>query len=318
VPNAHETIQLKPKKRGRPKEITDEILFPRRDTLLGIFEYHWAEVAWEMQRAETLKSIRQALQPIPNPRRGEFDLFLWERTQEATFKEFRALRKARNGLGIEFRKALTEEREAKEALNNVLGALQDRLSDAGTERLLHSYQRRFSGAKRNLDNLQTRIDAAENNLRGQGAFIAQSELLNFIDSQRYSLCPMSFANAMAGLPFIAWRQSTQRCKKREANHAFLCIYELFLEVERALAGPPQTAKLAIEQVKAHLIKSKRRSMDATQTLREEWHYLQVGIETAYSRKPPKDSMPYQVFAEYRRRSSSRSQLDQVMEKEERL
>jgi hypothetical protein len=316
--NASDAIQLKPKERGRPEEITDEILFPRRDTLLGIFEYHWAEVAWELQRAGTPESIRQAFQPISNPQRDELDFFLRETTQEATFKEFRAMRRVKSGLGIEFRKALTEEREAQEALNNVLGALQDRLSNAGTERLLHIYQRRYSQAKKHLDYLHTRIDAEENNLREQGAFLAQSELLNFIDSQRYSLCPMSFANAMAGLPFITWRRSTARCKKQEENHPFLNIYELFLEVERALAGPPQKAKLAIEQVKAHLIKSKRQSNQATQTLREEWYYLRVAIETAYSQEPPRGAIPFQVFTEYLRRSSRRSQLDQVLAKEERL
>jgi hypothetical protein len=123
---------------------------------------------------------------------------------------------------------------------------------------------------------------------------------------------------MAGLPFITWRRSAERCKKRNANHPFLNIYELFLEVERALAGPPQTAKLAIEQVKAHLIKSKRQSNHATQTLREEWYYLRVAVEASYSRRPPKDAIPYRVFAEYLRRSFCHSQLDQVMAKEEHL
>ena len=159
-------------KRGSPFQIGDEILFQRRDALLGILEFHWAEIAWELRRAESLKSIRQALQPVPNPRRGDLDLFLWEPTQKAVSKKFRELRKAKSGLGIEFRKALAEEQEAKEALDNVLDALQDRLSGADTERLLHSYQRRCSVARNRIDDLRTRIDAAGNRLREQGAFIA--------------------------------------------------------------------------------------------------------------------------------------------------
>jgi hypothetical protein len=293
-------------------------LFHRRDTLLGTFEFHWAEIAWELQRAETLKSIRQALQPIPEPRRYEFEPFLYEPTKKATFKELREQRRAKDGLGIEFRKALPEEQEAKRALDNLLGALKERVPDAQMKRLLERYQRRNSAAKERVADLRIRSDAAENSLREQGAYIAQSELVDFIGSQRYTLSPLSFANAMAGLPFIRWRQSASRCVRTKANHAFRNIYELFIEVQRALASPPQRAKFAIGQVEAHLKKSKRQSKYATQTLKEEWYYLRVAIETVYSRKPPKDAIPYRVFAEYRQRSSARSQLDQVLEEEERL
>ena len=306
------------KKRGRPSEITDMTLFHRRDTLLGTFEFHWAEIAWELQRAGTLKSIRQALQPIPEPRRYEFEPFLYKPTKKAIFKELRELRRAKDGSSIEFRKALPEEQEAKRTLDNLLGALKEHIPDVRMKRLLESYQRRCVAAKARVEDLRTRIDAAENGLREHGAYVAQSELLDFMGSQRYTLSPLSFANAMAGLPFITWRQSASRCVKTKAGHAFLNIYEQFLDVERALIGPPQTAKLAIEQAKAHLRKGKRQRKNSTKTLKEEWYYLRLAIASAYSRKPPKDAIPYRVFAEYRRRSSARSQLDQVMEKEERL
>jgi hypothetical protein len=78
------------------------------------------------------------------------------------------------------------------------------------------------------------------------------------------------------------------------------------------------ATLTIEQVKAHLKKSKCRREYSVRTLIEEWYYLRVAIETAYSQKPPRGAVPFRVFAEYRRRSSGRSQLDQVMAKEEHL
>lgn len=303
---------------GRPSEISDVTLVHLRDTLLATFEYHWAEVGWELQGAKSLKSIRSALRPIPDPRRHEFEFFLHEPTQTACLRELREQRRADSGLRIEFRKALLEEREAKELLDNVLGALRDQLSDASTERALHSYQRRYTAAQTRVDDLRARIDTSENSLRAKGAYVAQAGLLDFIESKRYTLSPLSFANAMAGLPFISWRQSASRCVKIRATHAFGNIFELFLELERALTDSPETAKLALEQVKTHLKKSKRQSEYTTQTLREEWYYLRVAIETAYSRKPPKDAIPYRVFAEYRRRSSSRSQLDQVLAKEEHL
>lgn len=315
---ALEAPNLDSKKRGRPSEISNEALFSRRNTLLGIFEYHWSEIAWELQRAKSLAAIREALGPLPIPRSYEFELFLFEPTKETTFKELRDLSKARRGLGIEFKKALLVEGDAEEARENVEGAMKDRSSDATTESALHKYQRLYSAAKRRKEELQVRIDVMENDLRRQRAFIAQTGLLDFIRSERYTLSPMSYANAMAGLPFITWRQSVSRCLKAKASHPFLNIYELFLEVQRALNGPPQTAELAMEQAKLHLKKSKQKREYSIQILREEWYYLRVAIEAAYSQKPPRSAIPFRVFAEYRRRTSCRSQLDQFMAKEECL
>lgn len=309
---------LDSRRRGRPSEISDEALFYRRDTLLGTFEFHWAEIAWELERAKKLDSIRQALQPIPAPRRNEFEDFLFELTEETTFKTLRELRRTRRGLEIDFHKVLPEEEEAKEALENAHEAMKDSRSNAETERLLHRYQRDCFSVKRRRDDLREEIDSTDNALRRKGAYVAQSGLLDFIRSERYRLSPMSYANAMAGLPFITWRQSVSRCIGTKAIHPYLYMYELFLEVKRALDDPPKNAELAIEQVNAYLKKSKRQHDYSIQTLKAECYYLRVAIEAAYSRKPPSTAIPFRVFAEYERRSSSHSQLDQVLAKEERL
>jgi hypothetical protein len=123
---------------------------------------------------------------------------------------------------------------------------------------------------------------------------------------------------MAGLPFISWRQSAIRCRRLDAGHRFPLQYEMFQEVARALATPPKTAEQAIEQAKKYLLTSKRQSQLSIQWLRDKWYFFRVAIETAYADKTERAAMPFKVFAEYQRRTSSPSRVDQVMQEEERL
>jgi hypothetical protein len=155
-------------------------------------------------------------------------------------------------------------------------------------------------------------------VRRQEAHIAQSELLDFIGSKRYTLSPLSFANAMAGLPFISWRQSAARCRRIKAAQHFPLQYEMFQEVARALVSPPKTVENAIEQAEKYLLTNKRQSQLSIQRLREEWYFFRVAIETAYANKTERTAMPFKVFAEYQRRTATRSRYDQVMQEEGRL
>lgn len=162
--------------------------------------------------------------------------------------------------------------------------------------------------------LEERIE----DLRRREAHFSQSQLLNFILSKRYTFGPLTFAHAMAGLPYVTWRQSTARCLALIANPSVGLSFEMFQEVSRALANPPQTSIKAIEQVKAFLLLHKNKGKHSVGKLRADWYYLRSSIEAVYSEKPLRKAIPYRVFAEYNRRSSLRTRYDQVMEDEEHL
>ena len=50
-------------------------------------------------------------------------------------------------------------------------------------------------------------------LKNLEACYAEIEVFKLIQSRNYRLTPQTFANAMAGLPYIGWRQSLKRCAK---------------------------------------------------------------------------------------------------------
>jgi hypothetical protein len=196
--------------------------------------------------------------------------------------------------------------------------LKDNGPDDQLQQLCEKRKRQHADTIERAQGLRSRLEASEHRGRRQEAYIAQSELLDFIGSKRYTLSPLNFANAMAGLPFIGWRQSATRCRCTKAAQYFPFQYEMFQEVARALARPPKTAEQAIEQAKNYLLTSKRQSQLSIQRLRDEWYFFRVAIETAYANKTERTPVPYRVFAEYQRRTSSRSRFDQVMQEEERI
>ena len=95
-------------------------------------------------------------------------------------------------------------------------------------------------------------------------------------------------------------------------------YETFQEVARARASPPKTIEKAIEQAEKYLLTNKRQNQLSIQRLREEWYFFRVAIEKEYAKKTERLTLPFRVFAEYQRRTSTRSRYDQVMLEEERL
>jgi hypothetical protein len=173
-------------------------------------------------------------------------------------------------------------------------------------------------AKEHVVGLTERIEHINEDIRRQDAFIAQSEFLDFLRSKRYAFNPLNIANAIAGLPLITWRQSVTRCQKHASTHPYALNMQMFRRVTEALANPSRSADRAVEQMKAHLLRiNPKRDASITQ-LRADFYYLRLATQAVYESRPPKSSLPYRLFAEFLRRTTSRSQFDLVMEEEERL
>jgi hypothetical protein len=216
------------------------------------------------------------------------------------------------------RVAMEDERCAKERLERALGALKDS-GEEQLAQLVESRTKTHVAAVELVAGLKGKLEKCHDDLRSKEAYIAQSELLDFLCSGRYALTPLNVANAMAGLPFVAWRHSATRCGRTAANHGYGLYYEMFQHVAKALASPPGTAEAATEQVKKYL-QSKRRTgaYSIVKLVEEDSYLLRKSIEAVYAALVPKSALPYRVFAEYQRRSSTRSRYDLVMQEEERL
>jgi hypothetical protein len=79
-----------------------------------------------------------------------------------------------------------------------------------------------------LDAEQAVLKRMERDVADKEAGFCQSELVDFITLKKYARNPLGLANAMAGLPDMAWETSRGRCSKIEAEPNF--HYEVFLTI----------------------------------------------------------------------------------------
>jgi hypothetical protein len=307
---------LTSKKSGRPPLLEDVALMQRRADLLATFDFQWTDFAWKLQRADTTRAIRKAFQPIR--KRSGIEPYICESPLNGTWTELRALRRKLNDHGQQLGFAQEEEGKAKNGLDQVEGALRDGGSDEALERVRDMRKAKHEVAARVLLDRQQSINRLRHELRDREASISQSELLDFIQSGRYRTTPISLANAMAGLPYIRWRQSATRCQALYPGATPGLGYQMYLEVTRFLAEPPRNKADAVEQAKRQLLAKKNPLPHSVQEFRDKWYYLRLAIETVYDLGSPKAALPYKVCTEYRKRMSSPSRSDQVLAEEERL
>ncbi len=122
---------------------------------------------------------------------------------------------------------------------------------------------------------------------------------------------------MAGLPYISWRQSADRLKKTQIVHPYSLEFEKFRIVERSLIPIPRNADSAKETLRISLLRKKAPDT-ATRFLRNEWYFLKCAVESAYFKGEERRALPFRIYAEYRRRTQSRTPADQVLQEEEAL
>lgn len=300
-------------RRGRPLLITHSALESNCRHQHDNFDSGWGEVGWDLSRAKTIESLRKALEPLRD--RSELEPFVSKPQSPATWKEMREGREAINRLRDRVSLANQDLNHVRDLRDRIRGALLDSRSDDLLQRKCDENEERYSTGLEYLQQLQKLLNEQMEEQRSRESYISQSELLKFIISKRHELTPLSISNAIAGLPFITWRQSTVRCMKIKLEQGMR--YSMFQELTRALANSPHTATEAVKQVKTHLLRIKGNE-NLVRKFRDEWYYLRTAIETVYPGKPPRGALPYRVLAEFCRRTSTRTPYDQVMEEEEQL
>jgi hypothetical protein len=90
-------------------------------------------------------------------------------------------------------------------------------------------------------------------------------------------------------------------------------YQQFLfvaaELKRSSLNPGET----VERVKARLLQAKEPEVRLCNPLAERWYFLRCAIESEFTEiRPPKDEIPYRVFAEYQRRFSCQTARDVLL------
>jgi hypothetical protein len=148
----------------------------------------------------------------------------------------------------------------------------------------------------------------------QETYFAQSELFDFIQSGRYEFTPMNIAKAMAGIPYISARVSCERCSSlKEANQPGLA-YLIFQVIEGVF--PPEVPAMSdgLRRIREIALSGVRhRPSSHISELRKTWYFLESAIASIYATGVlPRGSMPFRVFAEYKRRSERPDRVDIIL------
>lgn len=305
------------RKAGRPRLIQDFALQNRFTSLLGFFEYHWAEVAWDLSEAKTIPVLREALRRAKRESVSELEPFVTEPTSRTTNQELKELRCEERKLNALSRSAYEEQRLTSERLERAIHAVNAHRGDERLQKLKTKHEQRYASTQNQLAALKEASEKLEERIKQKEAFFAQSELLEFVRSNRYTLSPVSFAKAMAGLPWITWRQSAARLAKSEIKHPFGVEYEKFRIVQKALEGAPRKLEKMIAAIKAVLLRKSNCSF-AYASLRDEWYFLKSAIETISKQRVPRTAVPFRVYAEYQRKAQYRSAADVLLQEDEAL
>ena len=296
-----------------------------RDALYFILEQNWALVGWELQQAYTVADVRAALEPLKTSDYSRLEVFKREhKTEQTTSAKLRRARLAIKYAESEWRSAHEHLEASRQSAERVRVALKQVLLTPDEDEistLCEQRKRELAEAAANWRECDLRLDSLRDDLKLQESYFAQSELLKFILSGRRDLTtPLNFANAMAGLPFIGWRQSDERCSDHtpmpKSSHGI--VYQRFAIVAKVVALPASSVEEVIQKMRAHLLNEATHKDFACEELRENWHYLQCAIESEYAKKTSPRAMPYRIFAEYQRRSSAPSAFDLFLKEEKRL
>ena len=126
--------------------------------------------------------------------------------------------------------------------------------------------------------------------------------------------PLGFANAMAGLPFVEWRQSSTRCA-RFAKPISGLVYQQFLIVATALRNCPRSRKDILRNIKAEPRKSPKQSALAHAELRRKWLYMLRSVEQTNPSKEVGAAIAYRICARFEQNKKQLSPFELATDSE---
>lgn len=244
------------------------------------------------------------------------DVFRRRPTERTTSSALRKLRRELANAQAESRKTYAELVQSQESAERAFLAVASETDDEtrtkvqslrpGLAKRIHQASTALAACRERSSNLQSKLDQQE-------AWFAQSQIGRFIHSGRCEITPLGVAMAMAGLPYLTARVSSERCAALKDNLQPGHTYKMFQAVEAVFAHPPQTVIERLEKMRAYLLEPRREKQVHIAALRENWYFLKAAIESIYRKGVhPSGAIPYRIFAEYQRRFECQSQADVLL------
>ena len=315
--NPYEQEVSRPTK-GRKSEVSDPELYSRRDRLLQIFQHSWGEIGWELQGCRKPEDLIRIFTPVAAPGswfRDEMMLFCHPCSEAAPGPTLRKVRAELAALIEPMRAADESNRRAKEQLQQVTWALTQ--AHGRSRRIVkqaRKARRKIAWKTEQLYlSVRRRELGLEERLRDLRAAFARQELVRFLKSKRYSLTPLSLANAAAGLPSMGWRRSMQRSAKAPCALANGLRYQVFKAIQYlATNAVKKTEDGLVITFEDSIPTLPSRYRLAKIEIAEKWFYLERALRQAYRAKVHQKALPYEITKRYFNQLSSQSPVHMIL------
>lgn len=281
-----------------------------------MLEQNWGTVGGHLRESKTLLDIRNAFSQIHGTRCHRLDLFVCPETHRTTGNELRRLRNDVKELRTRIYQTTLARRYAQDWYEK---ARRDCVNekDKSRKRELDSatfeWSRKCSRTELDLAKDQEYRELLTKELREKEAYFAQAEILDFIRSGRRKFSPFNVASAMAGMPYLSARVSSQRVwamkPKFTKGHAYL----VFTAIKANFSERSRNLERSIEQMREYLVAVRRNKLPQITELRKNWYFLERAIRSeAEKPRGSRGSAPYRIFAEYMNRIGCQRPGDSVL------
>jgi hypothetical protein len=310
------------RKPGRPLEVDPDALRRAVSELNWVLELNWGVVGWLLLEAKSRSDVREAFSKIVNQNSGCLEPFRDPRTQRTTSQELRTLRKKLPDIQERHRcdySHLQRSKESCERAFNAWAAESDPVKQAQIQQVRAGLASEFDHAEALEQASRLALESLRIELREREAYFAQSEILRHLESNRRQFTPSNVARAMAGLPRVTARVSCDQCAKHAIEPPSGIAFPIFQAIQRTVREPLRDLGTSIEIMRELLLNGSGSNLPYARQLRKDWYFLEAAIRlAARDERAPKGSLPYRIFAEYYRTSTSHSVAESVLAKAHRL
>ena len=183
------------------------------------------------RKCKNEKDVGHALSPLKEVAfiRERASIFSLESTGAVTADEVREVRAELREVERRYQEAEGAKQHSLDRLGRLNEATDDALQNSRREieRARKECEIRIVSQSNAVQDLSRLRVNSESKLRGLEAGFARKEILSFLKSKRYELTPLHLANAIAGLPYMGWRQSMRRSSKRPSKSANGLHFQIF-------------------------------------------------------------------------------------------
>lgn len=303
--------------RGPRMVLSNAQLHNRRDQFVQLFEGRWCDIGWELERCKKPEDLISIFAPLSETyAREAISVFCRPSTHKPSAGRLRKLRSESSSLVQPRYRADELHRAALERLHQADGALTaaKKREIRKVRRVRRKWRKEYAEAAETYRDLCKKDDKLQRELRDMEATVARHELFRFLKNERYRLNPVNLANAAAGLPYVGWRRSIDRCKTTPSPSADGVYYQIFKAIRYLLKTVDRKNQRAmVRQFEEGILKLPSRFGNAKEKMAEDWMWLERAIRQVFKAKLHPKALPFEIMKRYLKyQSEPRTQLDMVL------